>query len=619
MNKSLKFLLLLATPVLPMMLGSCGANNAAEEDVSGGNQTIHIVNVEDYIYENDPQNGYDAADLCDQFEEYVKANYPQYQNVKVVYDTTDTPETMYNELKTGKSQIDLMCPSDYMIQKMASEELIAKIPREKVPNYADFASPKVTSYLDNIEATNSKGETFTLGDYTVGYMWGTLGILFNPGYQDFKNKDEDTVIDDMQYWTTLWDKDYNGTISIKDSIRDTLAMVMMKYKEEELLDLYDKYLAGDATLEEYRTLLDGWFNIYSDTERFTNHIRNDIYNEMLVLKKNIYGLEVDNGKLDIVTRKIGVNLAWSGDAVYSISLAADPEQTSGKPFDLYFSVPKCGSNVWFDGWVMPVNDKRTPAQTELSYLFLDFLSDPDNAAQNMDYTGYTSFIAGDSILELARDWYDVRASEVNYVDEEENSYPVYSYDGSEYTALTYLDCVSTKHDSTRDLEVLFYDANADEDNPDYQPLYLLDEAGEETTTQKTYGDLLIVDTNEDYQEVDLSYVFNDTLDNYLNDVDTKFYAEDYYVGEDDNCSVGSSFFTQYPDEETINRCCIMKDFGANNKKILELWEDFKSGELPTWAIVLLSIEVTAAVAVGGYFIIKKQVLKKLRKSNDSKD
>ena len=460
MKKSIQLLLLLATPALPMMLTSCGQTQTVlAEDTTSGSQTIHIVNVEDYIYENDPANGYDAEDLTTQFEEYVKENYPEYQNVKVIYDTTDTPETMYNELKTGKSQIDLMCPSDYMIQKMASEDLIDKIPLEKVPNYANSASPKVTSYLNNIEATNAKGDKFTLGDYTVGYMWGTLGILFNPSYQDFKNRSEDEVIDDMQYWETLWNKDYNGTISIKDSIRDTLAMVMMKYKEEELLDLYDKYLAGDATLEEYRELLDGWFNLYSDTEGFTNSIRNDIYDEMLVLKKNIYGLEVDNGKLDIVTRKIGVNLAWSGDAVYSISLAADPAQTSGKPFDLYFSVPKCGSNVWFDGWVMPTNSKRSAAQRELSYMFLDFLSDPENAAQNMDYTGYTSFIAGDSILELARDWYDVRVEEVNYYDEDEEAYPIYYFDGTNYTALDYRDCLSAYHDNAKNDYPLFYFLN----------------------------------------------------------------------------------------------------------------------------------------------------------------
>ena len=209
----------------------------------------------------------------------------------------------------------------------------------------------------------------------------------------------------------------------------------------------------------------------------------------------------------------------------------------------------------------------------------------------MDYTGYTSFIAGDDILELIRDWYDIRTEEIYEYDDEENAYQIFYHDSDndEYVEVGYDDFLKNKHDSSLDAYQLY--ANyGDENNADYQPVYLLDDEGEMTSIVKTYGDLTIVDDDSELDEVDLSYFFKDTLSS-AEDSDYLFYAEDYYTGEDDNISVGGAFYCQYPDDKTIERCSIMKDFGENNSRILELWEDFKSGELPTTAIVILSIEV----------------------------
>ncbi len=618
MKKFLKYSLISIVPLFGLSLVSCSSSSDTE---SQGNHTIHIVNVEDYIYEYDPSSGYYDADLTEQFVAYAE-EVTGWTDINVVYDTTDTPETMYNELKTGKSQIDLCCPSDYMIQKMLAEGLLHEIDRSQVPNYTTYCSPTISEYLDSIEAVNSDGETLYVGDYCVGYMWGTLGILFNPNYSDLQDNGltEEQVIDDMQSFNALWDENYDGTISIKDSIRDTLSVAVMKEYDEDLTSYREEYLNGEITSDEYHEKVNNIFNILSDVDRCTEEVIDNIYDELLDLKSNIFGLEVDSGKSDIVTGKIGVNLAWSGDAVYSISLAADPEETGGNPITLYYSVPENGSNIWFDGWVMPENSNRTEDQETLALLFLDYISDPSIAAVNMDYTGYTSFVGGDSILELVRDWYDIRTEEVyQYVEEDDEYYDVYIDSNTngvidEYDfAVSYDDFLEDSHDASLDSSNLYYVIYDEEENIDeYYPVYLLDENDEETSTIKTYGDLTIVDSaDSELQEVDLSYFFSGTLVEYTSESDMLFYTDEYYVAED-NVSVGGAFYTQYPDEETVIRCCIMQDFGDNNARMLELWEEFKSGELPTWAVVVLIIEVIAIVGIAIYHFGSKKISKALR-------
>lgn len=583
-----------------------------------GSVSINVVNCADYIYLQDIPEGYTEPDMVDQFTDYAMNNpeSPFYGwNVSVNYSTSDTPETMYNEVKTGKTRIDLVCPSDYMIQKMLGEGILDPIDRDLVPNYKNYCSPKVSSYLDDIEATMPNGETVKLENYCVGYMWGTLGLLFNPTFERYKMEIEgaeemseeelseaeyEHIVTALRHYNALWNPEYDGTVSIKNSIRDTLAIVDLKHHEETLLSYREDYLAGNLTKEEYNSKINDIFNLYStpansDKEfKFDSETRNAIYQELLNLKRNIFGLEVDSGKNDIVTGKIGINLAWSGDAVYAM------EQAANEGIDLLYSVPEEGANVWFDGWIMP-HFNRSEEQRLLAHMFLDFLSDPANAAQNMDYIGYTSFIAGDDILSLARDWYDARTEMMTYYvdDEDEEGTPLLVKDGSEYRGLDYNDFLEAKHDNTLNDEVLVY-------------------GDEYTETDQKYGDLVIVDSvDSELFAVDLSYVFNGTLSDEYEDSDMIFYAEDYYVDVDDEhpegLAVGGDFYCQYPDEETITRCCIMQDFGENNRKILELWEDFKSGEFPVWAIILLVIEVGAAVAIATYILLKKKISKDQRK------
>ena len=627
MMKKIAKLLLLSPIVFSSMsaLTSCSKTNEF---------TLRILNSEDYIYlgdKNDPED----KDLVDQFKDYIRENYPEYGNINVVYDTSDTNETIYSEIQTGKSTYDLINVSEYMAQKIVSGGYAIEIDRTKIPNYDAYASAEIKGRLDAIETTQTVYDetqqkyvkkVVKLEDYAVGYMWGTLGILFNPNYDAFGDYSFEEVVSDMSDFDTLWNAKYKGTISIKNSMRDTYALGIMHAFKEDFQSYKDFYEAGvddkgnEYTLENYKADFSATFN-RSDEEAV-----NAVEKALKELKTNIFGLEVDSGKQDIITQKIGVNLAWSGDAAYSIEQAEENDVT------LLYSVPELGSNVWNDVWVMP-NIARSDAQYELAHLFLNYLSDPAIAAKNMEYTGYTSYIGGDSIIDLTRDWYDIRTDEVYQTVEEEGeevSYQVYAASETDFKAIDYNDFVSTSRDAALDdYELRYFIPYEGEDGALVEEPETLDELlenseliyleGEEESpeTIKHYSDLTIVDEDESIQAVNLTYFFNGTLEEY-EEADMIFYSDDYlpYTYEDgtQNKSVGGAFYVQYPNEETINRCAVMVDYGENNKAVMKMWENFKSDNLPVWAIVVFVVFVALILLLIAYFAINKALVNKVRKN-----
>lgn len=632
MTKHLKFLLLTT-----LLMGSAASLTSCSKS---DKLTLRIINSEDYIFLKDETDPESAEDMVDQFKAYIKENYPQYGDIEVVYDTSDTNETLYSELQTGKSNYDLMNVSEYMAQKIVSGNYAVPLYRhngaslketpdyDMIPNYNAYASVELRNRIDTIEAvqkvydeTEKKyvDQTVQLKDFAVGYMWGTLGLLFNPNYSSFDSIGADQVITDMMTYDSLWSSTYKGTISIKNSMRDTYALGLLYTYRNEFAALKAEYEeTGD--LAKYQAAFSEIFNRCSEGQV------NEIKASLDALKANIFGLEVDSGKEDIITQKIGINLAWSGDAVYSMDQGEDPEKVGDNLVELCYSVPEMGSNIWSDIWVMP-NCARSQEQYELAHLFLDFISDPVNAAQNMDYTGYTSFIGGDDVVGLVRDWYDYRTGEM-YVDEE---YTIYSVSSSEFAALEYGDFLTSSHDTSRDEEKLYYFVPTEEmEEPETLDdllsqnniVYVEDEEGEPTDVQKTFGDLTIVDAvDSEIEQVDLSYFFNGTLTELVDNVDTIFYSDCYlpYYYEDENgnevhnVSVGRQFFCQYPNEETINRCAVMKDYGENNKYVMKMWENFKSDPLPTWAIVVLIVSVVALLGFIAFIVIDKTLVKNIRK------
>lgn len=325
---------------------------------------IRVFSVSDYI----------DYDILDEFEDLT--------GIHVDYVEFATNEEMYNELKKAPHEVDLICPSEYMIMKMREENLIREF--DTPQNFIDYGSPYIKEVFkkEPLEIM-SDDESKT---YSVGYMWGTVGMIFNT-----ETVDEE----DLKNWDSIWTH-FNKRVTIKDSIRDTYLMALAYVYKTELLTLKDNYENGLITTEEYNAQITEIFN-RTDVETV-----NKVYDALINLKPNLYGFEVDGGKADVLTGKIDVNVAWSGDAVYSISEGMFDEDGNDLPNPVYlgYAIPEEGSNVWFDGYVM-----AKYANVDNASAFLNYLADPEIAVRNMDYTGYTSCIAGDDVFDYVKENY----------------------------------------------------------------------------------------------------------------------------------------------------------------------------------------------------------------------
>ncbi len=384
---------------------------------SSSNKTVlRVLNAADYIYEADGEieesednpNYYkylQSEDMLDQFTSYMKE---QGQDITLVYDTFDTNETMYNELMTGKSSYDVIVTSDYMVQKLISNDLIQPLPKEG----DDIASIRsnISSYLWDIfkdihpkdKNSNEVIEDKNIYDYSVPYMWGTVGIMYNPAH--YSSLSLDDVNDLFSSWESLYTETTKNSFSIKDSVRDTYAVsIVHAFYEDEIKPLEDKLSNGQISEDEFNDKLTEIFN------RCDDKTLEKVKEDMLKLKANSFGFEVDSGKTDMVEGKIGANVAWSGDAAWAI---LEAEESYDK--ELYFSIPEEGSNIWFDAFCIPSVSEKV----DLATSFIEFMSRPENAIQNMDYVGYTSATASVEVLEYVYENYDVRG-EINGESEDE--------------------------------------------------------------------------------------------------------------------------------------------------------------------------------------------------------
>ena len=332
---------------------------------------ITVFSWEDYIEEAEDET---ETGVLDEFEEET--------GIKVNYYTFATCEEMYNELKKDPKACDIICPSEYMILKMRDEGLIKEF--EMPENYIKNGSPYIKNVFEDLGLTNGNKT------YAVGYMWGTMGFIYN--------MDRYTE-EDLNSWSKLYDQKFSGKITIKDSIRDSYIMTLGIVYKDELMQLKDKLLKGQVTIDEYQSSISEIFNrVDEDSIRA-------VRDALIDLKDNLYGFEVDAGKNDILTGKIDVNFAWSGDAAYAIYESNEGENYS----TLGYVVPEEGSNVWFDGWVL-TNDADVANATK----FIDYMCRPDIAVRNMDYIGYTSCIAGTedtSVFDYILDCYGVEDGE----------------------------------------------------------------------------------------------------------------------------------------------------------------------------------------------------------------
>ena len=258
----------------------------------------------------------------DYIDEEVLEIFEEETGYTVVYDMFETPENMYTKIVNGKTSYDVIIPSDYMIERMAVEGRLEEIDFNNVPEYKNIDDEfKNLSY----DPENK---------YSVPYMWGTMGILYN------KTK----VDGEITSWKDLWDEKYKGEIFMMNSQRDSIGITL------KMLG-YSMNSIDDKELEEAKQAL--------------------IEQSPLVL-----AYVVDEGKDKMIAGEAALALAWSGDAEYCIK----------ENSDLGYVIPKEGSNIFFDSMAIPATCKNK----EGAEAFINFMCRPDIAAKNATYIGYSS-------------------------------------------------------------------------------------------------------------------------------------------------------------------------------------------------------------------------------------
>ena len=538
----------------------------------GDTITLNVYNWEDYIAEDDTSTEEEEDDLVKMFEDYCLEEYGQ--KVEVIYSTFDTNETMLAQIDLGKS-FDLVCPSDYTIQKMIAKDMVVPFDEANTPNYNKYVSPFV---IDKIKEIEVKGEKNIVNQYARGYMWGTLGILYNNtfGMLPFKGISQQEMDEDMNSWLSLWDEKYQNLLAIKDSMRDTYAAgIFMTYNNDfttgdgvthdGLQTLKNKYDKGTIDADTYNREVTRIFNMCDD------ETINAVEKDLKTLRENAFGFEVDSGKVDMAQgNKFAINLAWSGDAAWAMDMADEyndehyDEETEEyeegfNPTLLKYAIPETGANIWFDGWVMP---KTISEKNKIwAERFVDFLSMPENAAINMEFIGYTPVIAGDAILELVQSRYDIRFDE--------------------------------ESEEMNDALLDDYDLVDMEDIPDLT--YLEDG----TYNQDIY--------NYAYSK-DISYFFASGESNTLEEHDIS--EATFYISGD---SYLRQFDTQYPDASLLPGLAVMADFGEQNQKIITMWEHVKNTALPLWAYILIIVAILSIIGLVIFRKVQVASVKKRRK------
>lgn len=292
------------------------------------------------------------------------------EEIRIIYQVFDINEIMLTKIERGHEDFDVVCPSEYIIERMLKKDLLLPIDRDfgDTPDYTGNIAPYIREQLDKISHPGRKAN-----DYSVAYMWGTAGLLYNTAF---------VSAEEVESWSCLWDPAYRGKILMKDSYRDAYGTAIIYAHADELE-------AGTVTVEEL-------MNNYSPeaialAEQY-----------LKALKPNIAGWEADFGKEMMTKNKAWINFTWSGDAVWAI------DEAEAVNIELDYEVPQEGSNIWYDGWVIP----RYARNVKAASYFINYLCRPDIALRNMDEIGYVSAVATPEILEakvdsMLTDYYDL--------------------------------------------------------------------------------------------------------------------------------------------------------------------------------------------------------------------
>ena len=262
-------------PVLMVVVIAGGGIYYGRANLTSGTEQVIIYNWGEYI---DPE-------VLDMFEEET--------GIQVIYEEFETNEIMYPKIQSGAIAYDLVCPSDYMIQKMIQNDLLQPLNFDNIPNAKNIGQV----YYEKSRQFDPDNQ------YSIPYCWGTVGILYNTKM----------VEEPIDSWTVLWDTQYKDNILMQDSVRDAFAVALKTLG----------YSLNSTSIHELTQAKD-----------------------LLVQQKPlVQAYVIDQVRDKMIGNEAAIGVIYSGEAIYT--------QTENP--DLAYVVPKEGSNMWIDSWVMPKN------------------------------------------------------------------------------------------------------------------------------------------------------------------------------------------------------------------------------------------------------------------------
>lgn len=208
--------------------------------------------------------------------------------IEIKYEEALTPEDMYTKYKAGAIDYDLLCTSDYMLQRLINEGEAVPIDIASMENAGNIGD----KYWEFSKAFDPENK------YTVPYFWGTVGILY----------DTTKVHGPIDSWDVLFNGEYKNDIIMQNSMRDSY-MVALKYLG------YSLNTDNEAEIREAQDLL-------------------------IKQKPDVEAYLVDEARDEVVAGNAAMAVVYSGEAYLGHEYNENLE----------YCIPKEGSNVWLDSW-----------------------------------------------------------------------------------------------------------------------------------------------------------------------------------------------------------------------------------------------------------------------------
>ena len=277
----------------------------------------------------------------------VLTMFEEETGIDIVYEEFETNEILYPKISSGAIAYDVICPSDYMIQRMIENDLLSEINFDNIPNIKNIGE----QYMEQSKQFDPENK------YSVPYCWGTVGILYNK-----------TMVDEpVDSWSILWNPKYKDSILMQDSVRDAFGATL-------------KYL--------------GYSLNSIDLDELT-----EAKNLLIEQKPLVQAYVIDQVRDKMIGNEAALGVIYSGEAIY----------TQKENPNLEYVIPKEGSNIWIDSWVIPKNAEHK----ENAEKFINFLCRPDIALMNFEYITYST--PNEAARELIEDE-SIRNSEIAFPD-----------------------------------------------------------------------------------------------------------------------------------------------------------------------------------------------------------